>query len=140
MSTRQHANTVTQYDTLFAQSIVDQNDVWARQITNPLTEERLRYPLQNIITIMQIRNSQHYTTLITDNSRYFYYDGLGMLVPHTVSHLHNHLRLWYGNSALPPALQNKSPTVHIPYTPQKTDGWSCTMHMLLTSLSAIYQG
>jgi len=26
-STRQHANTVTQYDTLFAQPIVDQNDV-----------------------------------------------------------------------------------------------------------------
>jgi len=30
MSTRQHANTVTQYDTLVAQSIVDQNEVWTR--------------------------------------------------------------------------------------------------------------
>ena len=65
MSTRQHTNTVTQYDTLLAQSIVNQNDVWTRQITNPLTEERLLHPLQNDITILQIYNAQHYTTLIT---------------------------------------------------------------------------
>jgi hypothetical protein len=56
MSTRQHANTVTQYDTLIAQSIVDQNDVWTKQITNPLTKESLQHPLQNNITIMQIYN------------------------------------------------------------------------------------
>ena len=71
MDTKQHANTVTQYDTLLTQSIVDQNDVWTRQITNPLTEERLQHPLQNNITIMQIYNLQHYTTLITDNNRYY---------------------------------------------------------------------
>ena len=92
MSTRPHANTVTQYDTLLAQSVVDQNDVWTRQITNQLTEERLQHPLQNDITIMEIYNAQHYTTLITDNNRYYYYDGLGIAVPHTVSHLHDHLR------------------------------------------------
>jgi len=45
LSTRQHANTVTQFDTLLAQSIVDQNDVWTRHITNPLSKERLRHPL-----------------------------------------------------------------------------------------------
>ena len=41
MLTRQYPNTVTQYDTLLAQSIVEQNDVWTRQVTNPLTGERL---------------------------------------------------------------------------------------------------
>ena len=92
LSTRYHANTATQFNTLLAQSIVHQNDVWTRQIKNPLREERLRHPLQNNITIMQIYHSQHYTTLIKDNDRYYHYDGLGMSVPHTVTHLHNHIR------------------------------------------------
>ena len=101
MSIIQHANTVKQYDALLAQSIVDQNDAWTRQITNPRTEERLQHPLQYDITIMQIYNAQHYTTLITDNNRYYYYDGLRIAVPHIVSHLHDHLRQWYGNSTKP---------------------------------------
>ena len=84
MSTRQHTNTVTQYDTLLAQSIVNQNDVWTSQITNPLTEERLLHPLQNDITILQIYNAQHYTTLVTDKNLYYYYDGLGHAVPQIV--------------------------------------------------------
>jgi hypothetical protein len=37
MLTRQFPTTVTQYDTLLARSIFDQNDVWTRQVTNPLT-------------------------------------------------------------------------------------------------------
>ena len=140
MSTRQHTSTVTQYDTLLAQSIVDQNDVWTRHITNPLTEERLQHPLQTDITIMQIYKAQHYTTLITHSNGYYYYDGLGLAVPHTVSYLHDHLRQSYGDSSMPPALQDESPTVYTPYTPQRTYDWSCTMHMLLTSLSSIYKG
>ena len=76
---------VTQYETLLAQSIVDYNDVWITQVTNPLTEERLQHPLQNDITIMQIYNAQHYTTLITKNARYYFYDGLGMAVPTTIT-------------------------------------------------------
>ncbi len=138
LSTKQHANTVTQFDTLLAQCIVDQNDVWTRQITNPLTEERLRHPLQNNITIMQIYHSQHYTTLVTYNDRYYHYDGLGMPVPHTVTHLHNHIRQWYGSSPKPPALQDELPAVLTPFSPQQKDGWSCAMHMILTSLSAIH--
>jgi hypothetical protein len=89
---------------------------------------------------MQIYNSHHYTTLITNDSNYYYYDMHGILVPRTFTHLHNHLRHWYGSSIKPPALQNKSSTVQIPYTPRQMDGWSCAMHMLLTSLAAIYQG
>ena len=38
------------------------------------------------------------------------------------------------------ALHNESPTVHISYTPHKRNGWSCAMHMFISSLSAIYQG
>jgi hypothetical protein len=92
LSTRQHPQTVTQYDTLLAQYILDHNDVWNGQVTNPLTEERLQDPLQNDITIMQIYHAQHYTTLLTNNDRYYYYDGLGIAVPNTVSHLHDHMR------------------------------------------------
>jgi hypothetical protein len=76
MSTKHHPQTVTQYDTLLAQSVVDHNDVWTRQVTNPLTEEPLQHPLQNDIIIMQIYHAQHYTTLLTDNDRYYCYDGL----------------------------------------------------------------
>jgi len=97
-------------------------------------------PTANNITIMQIYNSQHYTTIITDNNKYYYYDGFGIPVPHTITHLYNHLRRWYGSSLKPPALRNESPTLYTPYTPRQRDGWSCAMHMLLTSLSAIYQG
>ena len=44
--TEHHTNNATQYDKLLAQSIVDQTDVWTRQVTNPLMEERLQHPLQ----------------------------------------------------------------------------------------------
>ena len=120
MTTKQKTNTVTQYDTLLAQFIVEQNDVWTRQITNPLTEERLLHPLQNDIITLQIYNAQHCTTLITNKNRYYYYDGLGIAVPQTVSRLHTHMRQWYGDSTKPLALQTESFIVHTPYTPQQT--------------------
>ena len=134
LSTRQHPKTITQYDTLLAQSIVDHNDVWTRQVTNPLTQVRIQQPLQTDITIMQIYHVQHYTKLLTDNDKYYHYDGLGIAVPNKASQLHDHLRLWYGDSIKPPVLRQTAPTVHTPYTPQQTTGWSCALHMLLTSL------
>ena len=140
MSTRAHLHTVTQYDTLLAQSIVTHNGVWTRRITNPLTNERLQYPLQNSITIMQIYDSQHYTTLIIDTKIYYHCDGLNMAVPEHVTHLHHHLRQWYGTSEMPPVLQTHTPEVLLPYTPRQTNGWTCAMHMVLTSLLVIYQG
>ena len=122
MHTRQHPNTVTQCDTLLAKSIVEHNDVWTRQVTNPLTGEHLQHPLKNPITIMQIYNSQHCITLITDNNNYYYYDGLGLPLPQTVTRLHMDLRQRYGSSPLPSALQPNTHAVHIPYTPQQIDG------------------
>jgi hypothetical protein len=123
MQIRHHPNIFTQYDTLLAQSIVEQNDVWTRQVTNPLTGEHLQHPLQNPITIMQIYNAQHYTTLITDNNNYYDDDGLGLPVPQTVSHLHRHLRQWYGISPLPSALSLiHMQSISLNYTPQQTDG------------------
>jgi hypothetical protein len=89
---------------------------------------------------MQIYDSQHYTTLITYNEKDYYYGGLGIAIPNTVTQLHNHLRQWYGTSPNPLALQNNTPVVHTPYTPRQTGGWSCAKHMTITSLSAIYQG
>ena len=64
---------ITQYDTRLAQPIVYHNDVWTKQVTNPLTKERLQHP-SNDIAIMQIYNAQHYTTLISNNDKYYYYD------------------------------------------------------------------
>jgi hypothetical protein len=140
ISTREHPQTFTQYDTLLTQSIATHNDIWTRRITKPLTNERLRHPLQNYITIMQIYDTQNYATLITDNKKYYYYGGLGMAIPTTVTHLHNYLRQWYGTSPMPPALQKNTPKVLTSYTPRQTDGWSFAMHVIITSLSAIYQG
>ncbi len=140
ISTRHFPQNVTQYDTLLAQSIVNQNDGWIRQVTNPLKGERLQHPLQNDITILQIYNAQHYTTLITNNDKYYYYDGLGLTVPNTISHMHEHLLQWYGDTIKLPVLRHVAPTIHTPYTPQQTFEWSCAMQMLLTSLSVIYQG
>ena len=75
LSTPQHPREVTQYDTLLAQSIVIQNNVWLIKIMNPLTNERCQHPLQNQIYIMHIYNAQHSTTLVIDNNIYVY-DGL----------------------------------------------------------------
>jgi len=88
---------------------------------------------------MQIYHAQHYTTLFTNNDRYYRCDGLGIAVPNNVSHLHDRLRQWYGDSIQPPVLRLAAPTVHTPYTPQQTNDWNFSMHMLLTSLSALYQ-
>jgi len=63
-----------------------------------------------------------------------------MARPKQATHLHNHLRQWYETSEMPPVLQSHTPVVLLPYTLTQTDGWSCAFHMLLTSLSAIYQG
>ena len=62
-----------------------------------------------------------------------------MTLPNIVSHLHDHLRQWYGDSSKPPALQSETLKFYTPYTPQQADGWSYAMHLLLTSLYAIYQ-
>jgi hypothetical protein len=88
---RSRATTDERLSTLLAQSIVDHNDVSTKQVTNSLTEERLQHPLQNDIAIMQIYHAQHYTTLLTDSDRFYYYDGLGITVPYIASHLCDHM-------------------------------------------------
>ena len=89
---------------------------------------------------MQVYHAQHYTTLITDNNKYYYYDGLSLAVPPTVQSLHTHLKTWYKTGSLPNSLRNEYPTITFPTTPSQTDGSTCALHMLITSLSAIYQG
>ena len=58
-STRAHPHTVTQYDTVLAQSFVTHNDVWTRRITHPLTNERLQHPLQNHYANLRLRTLHH---------------------------------------------------------------------------------
>ena len=123
-----------------AQSIIQHNDVWTRRINNPLTNMQLLHPLQNPITIMQVYHAQHYTTLIKDTNKLYYYDGLSLEVPPTVQSLHTHLRNWYGTRSLPNSLRTETPTITFPITPSQTDGLTCALHMRMTSLADIYQG
>jgi len=78
LSTKPHPQTITQYDTQMAQSSVQHNDAWTRRINNPLIDTQLLHPLQNSITMIQVYHAQHYTTLITDNNKYYYYDILSL--------------------------------------------------------------
>jgi len=80
---------------------------------------------------MQIYDSQHNTTLITDQERYYHCDGLNMAVLEHVTHLHHHLRQWYGTSSeMPPVLQTHTLEVLLLYTLRQTHGWTCAMHMV----------
>jgi hypothetical protein len=55
--------------------------------------------------------------------------------------IHNALRQWYTwLDIAPPLLRQGAPNIHIQSTPQKTDGWTCGLHMLLINLTTIYQG
>jgi hypothetical protein len=106
MSTNAHPQTSTQYDTQMAQLIIHHNDVWNRHVNNLLTNTPVVNPLQNSIIIMHI-----YIILITDNIKYYYYDGLSLVIPPKVHGLHDHLRHWYGGRGLPNSVQRETPTI-----------------------------
>jgi hypothetical protein len=79
---------------------------------------QLLNPLQDSITIMQVYHAQHYTTLITDNNKYYYYDGISLAVPPTVQSLHTHLRTWYGTGRIPNSFRTETPNYNVPKSPE----------------------
>jgi hypothetical protein len=140
IQTRPLPHLVTQYDTQLTNALAAYADVWTQNIHNTVQNTNLDYPLKNPITILQIFHPAHYTTLITEKNKYFCYDILSMHIPTPVNKLHARLRKWFSLTFLLPTLTPEIPNIATSYTPQQQDGWICALHMLLVSLSAIYQG
>ena len=129
----------TEYDAQLANAMVADKDVWTRNIHNPVHNTTPQHPLRNPITI-QILHAAHFTTRKPNNNKYFYYDNLRLPISSPVYKLHANLRSWYTHTLLPPSLTPELPNTSAPYTPQQQDGWSYAPHMLIVSISAIYQG
>ena len=127
---------VAQFDTLLTTSIHQGSDVWERRVVNTLDDNILPHPLCNQITIFQIFHNHHFTTLVTDNHTYYYIDSLHLPPPPSVYALHQRLRRWYAHQEhIPEVLTHDTPHIQILETPTQTDGWTCSMHMLLSSTS-----
>jgi len=82
----------TQFDTALSRSITQRHPTWTKGIKNTITQNFLSHPLQNPITVFQIYHNSHYTTLITDNINYHYYDGLNLPILPPSTSIHNKLR------------------------------------------------
>jgi len=111
-------NLVTRYDTQLANAVVANNDVWTKNIHYAVHNTSLQHPLQNPITIMQIFHEAHYTTMITDNNKYYHYVSLRLPIPYPVNKLHTRLMTWYAQTPLPDSLAPEIPYITTSYTPQ----------------------
>jgi len=130
----------TQYVRYCYVAVTTNNDVWTKHIYNAVHNTSLQHPLQNPITIIQIfHEALHCTTPIAENTKYCHYDSLRLPIPSPVNKMHTRLITWYAQSPLPDSLAPEFPYITTPYTQYQQDGWSCALHMLLVSLSAIYQ-
>jgi len=108
---------------------------------NACQDHILPHPLHNPITIFNIHHNSHFTSLITDNNTYSYYDPLNYRPAHTTHRIHNTRRQWYSNLPIAPhLLQNSTPKIITKSTPVQTDGWSCGLHILPINLATSYQG
>ncbi len=112
-------------------------------IHNPVTHSLIDHPLQNPVTIFQLYDTIHCTTLKADNNLYHHYDGLHLPSSEQSHHICNKLREWYSSSVPsytpPPALHPTIPEILHLETPSQKNEWSDAMHMLLVSLAAVYQ-
>ncbi len=132
---------VTQFTTNLTAVICNDSSGWQHTIRNACQDHTLSHLLHNPATIFNIHHNVHNTTLIIDNTSYYYYDSLNYNPPQATSRIHNTLRQWY--SALPittPLLHPNILHIILKSTSRQTDGWSCGMHMLLVNLTTIYQG
>ena len=124
MQTRPPPHPVTQYDTELTNAVSVDANVWSRNIHNIVQNTNLEHTLQNPITILQIFHVAHYTTLIKDKDKYFYYDCLEIQIPTPVNKMHARLTNWYSHTLLLPYLTPKFPNITTPHTLQLQDGWS----------------
>ena len=108
-----------------------ENTVWQHTIRNACQDQVLPHSLFNPITMFNIHHNSHFTSLITNNHAYYYFDSLNLRPPPAINIIHNTLRQWYsGLEISPPLLHKETPLTHIQSTPQQTDGWTCGIHML----------
>ena len=69
---------VTQYTANLTSAMSRDSTVWQHTITNACQGHILPRPLYNPIPIFNIHHNSHFTTLITDNHTYSYYDSLNL--------------------------------------------------------------
>ena len=99
------------------------------------------HPLQNGLAVFMLHHSSHFTTLVLSPTDGHYYDSLAWGVPENAHSIRNNVHnLYEALTDLTPRHTANSPTSREP-TPAQTDPvpWSCGIHMLCSTLSAIYQ-
>jgi len=88
--------TVTQYTTHLISAIYMDSTVWRHSnIHIACQDHELPHPLFNPITIFNIHNNNHFTTLITNIHTYYLYDSIKLRPPPATNIIHNILRQWY---------------------------------------------
>ncbi len=96
--------------------------IWRHAIRNACNNDHLQHPLHNDTTIFNIHHSLHYTTLITTNTSYYYYDPLNYPTPPPVTCIRRMLKKGYKELPIPPLLTTQHLIVIQKSTPRQTDG------------------
>ena len=130
----------TIFGTLLTTHLTGGGGTWDNRIINQLDGNPLLHPLQNRITIFQLHHSQHFTTLIADGMNFHHYDSLKGPPPPPAKELINIIRQWYIQHPQSPPQKTPHVSIKSTRTPPQQDGWTCSMHMLLITLTALYQG
>ena len=91
------SRSVTQIDFLLPTNLVLDMRIRRRGVKNFIFKEVLPSPLCNPITILQIYEYSHFTILLVENDRYYYYDSLGKNNPvsEIVPRIHTALQFSY---------------------------------------------
>jgi len=119
-------DTVTQYTAHLTSAICIDSSVWRHTIQNAYQDQVLPHPLFKPSTIFNIHNTNHFTTIITNNHTHYYYDSLDFRPPTAIHRIYNTLRQWYsGLEVAPPLLRQDTPNTHTHSTPHQTYGWTC---------------
>ena len=138
----------TIFDTLNVNSIADnRNTIWHRSVHSVTHPNGLPHPLASDLTIFQIHEVNHYTTLIYDANGMHHYNSIaGNNLPIKVKNIRKRLGRHYRDRDTPPAhsreygvtsgLHQRTRTME---TPTQTDAFTCAMHMLAVTLACTYQ-
>ena len=74
---------VTQYTTHIKSTLTTHCSVWTQAINNAYDDNILPHPLHNTITIFNIHHRNNFTTLVTNNHTYQYYEPLKAISPYS---------------------------------------------------------
>ena len=136
------------FDTMNVESIADnRNTIWHSGVHSITHPNGLPHPLASQLTIFQIHEGLHYTTLIYDANGAHHYNSLTSTgLPSKVNHIRKRLNRYYSDRAATNPGENGTArltdltrTVPSMTTPSQTDGWTCAMHMLAVTLACTYQ-